>query len=370
MIYFTRSFLLISLCVCCLQGAAQNIFTSYEHLFTTPLHYTTYRLTGKLVIDGKMNESSWQKAPWTEYYTDIEGDKRPAPGFKTRCKMLWDNDYLYIIAELEEPHVWGKLTTHDQIIYNDNDFEVFIDPDNDTHHYFELEFNALNTVFDLYLSKPYRNRGHLRMDWNAEGLKSAVQVEGTVNNPVDTDKKWTVEMAIPFKALTLGAYSTPKPANGDTWRINFSRVQWDTEIKEGNYIKKTNPKTGKNLPENNWVWSPQGVINMHLPERWGYLQFSDQKAGKKTVPFVLPESESFKKYLWLIYYKQKAFSREKRQYATRLAELELPETVAENEETARLKLESSSERVFTATITIDKSGKSWQIDQDGKVTAH
>ena len=27
--------------------------------------------------------------------------------------------------------------------------------------------------------------------------------------------------------------------------------------------------------EDNWVWSPQGEIAMHLPERWGFLQFSE-----------------------------------------------------------------------------------------------
>jgi hypothetical protein len=27
-------------------------------------------------------------------------------------------------------------------------------------------------------------------------------------------------------------------------------------------------------PEDNSVWSPQGVINMHLPERWGFVEFS------------------------------------------------------------------------------------------------
>ena len=26
-------------------------------------------------------------------------------------------------------------------------------------------------------------------------------------------------------------------------------------------------------PEDNWVWSPQGVVNMHLPDRWGEVQF-------------------------------------------------------------------------------------------------
>lgn len=282
--------------------------------------------------------------------------------------MLWDTGYLYIAAELEEPHVWGKLAKHDQVIFNDNDFEVFVDPDNDTQDYFELEFNALNTVFDLYLSKPYRNQGQLRTDWNAPGLRSAVHVSGTINNPSDTDVKWTIEIAIPFRSLRMDNYIAPQPANGVTWRINFSRVQWDTEIKEGEYIRKVNPETGKRLPEHNWVWSPQGVINMHFPERWGYLQFSGAEAGRKQALFALPESESIKRYLWLIYYKQKSYWREQKKYATQLSELGLPDTVNDQGENIALKL-STAERKFKATVSPGKSGKSWQIDQDGKVEA-
>jgi hypothetical protein len=28
------------------------------------------------------------------------------------------------------------------------------------------------------------------------------------------------------------------------------------------------------LAEDNWVWSPQGLINMHVPERWGWVEFA------------------------------------------------------------------------------------------------
>jgi len=27
------------------------------------------------------------------------------------------------------------------------------------------------------------------------------------------------------------------------------------------------------LKEDNWVWSPQHVINMHVPEQWGLVRF-------------------------------------------------------------------------------------------------
>ena len=61
-------------------------------------------------------------------------------------------------------------------------------------------------------------------------------------------------------------------------RINFSRVQWKWEWKEGgegeggSWVKAPAADGGKQS-ENNWVWSPQGVINMHCPERWGLVRF-------------------------------------------------------------------------------------------------
>ena len=67
--------------------------------------------------------------------------------------MVWDDKYLYFAAEIEEPHVWGTLTQHDSVIFRDNDFEVFIDPNGDTHEYYEFEMNALNTGWDLFLAQ-------------------------------------------------------------------------------------------------------------------------------------------------------------------------------------------------------------------------
>jgi hypothetical protein len=74
-------------------------------------------------------------------------------------KMVWDDEYLYVAAEMEEPDIWATLTERDSVIFHDNDFEVFIDPDGDTHAYYELEVNALATAWDLMLLKPYRDGG-------------------------------------------------------------------------------------------------------------------------------------------------------------------------------------------------------------------
>ena len=159
-------------------------------------------------VDGRLDDEAWLRAPWTNDFVDIEGDVRPKPRFRTRAKMVWDEDHLYIAAELVEPHVWGTLTEHDSVIFHDNDFEVFIDPDGDNHEYYEIEINALNTEWDLLLEKPYRDGGPAINAWEIPGLKTAIHVVGKINDPSDVDEAWSVELAIPWKALEARRPST------------------------------------------------------------------------------------------------------------------------------------------------------------------
>jgi Carbohydrate family 9 binding domain-like len=240
-----------------------------------PKEYLCYRSAETIVIDGNLDEASWRKAPVTDDFVDIEGDARPRPRFATGARMLWDDQYFYIGAELDEPHVWGTLTKRDSVIFHDNDFEVFIDPNGDRDEYYELEINALNTVWDLFLPKPYMDGGKAQGSWDILGLKTAVKVMGTLNDPSDVDKGWSVEMAIPWRALGEYAHKPAPPGDGDQWRVNFSRVEWRHEIADGKYRKTPNTK------EDNWVWSPQGVINMHVPEKWGYVRFTKVAVGKE-----------------------------------------------------------------------------------------
>jgi hypothetical protein len=303
---------------------AQGLFRGYENLFLPEKHYVVYRTNDAMKIDGKADEHAWKKAEWTDNFADIEGAAKPFPFYPTRAKMLWDKNNLYILAELTEPNVWSYYETRDQIVYHENDFEVFIDPDRDTRNYYEFEMNAANTLFDLFLPKPYRNGGAPQIDWNAAGFKSAVSVDGTLNNPTDVDRSWIVEIAIPFKALDKEP-TDQTPSDGTTWKIDFSRVEWQTEIINGKYEKKKDPETGRFLPENNWVWSPTGEINMHVPERWGLVQFSESPVNGKRVKFQVPPDEELAKYLWLVYYKQKDFRRAHGNYASSLSDLSMPD---------------------------------------------
>ena len=295
-------------------------FVQIKKLDFAPKSYVVYKTSKPLKIDGVADEEAWKKVPFTDKFEDIEGDIRPKPKFDTRAKMLWDDKYLYVYAELDEPHIWANLTKRDAVIFYDNDFEVFIDPDGNTHGYYEYEVNAFNTVWDLMLIKPYRDGGPPINNWDINGLKSAVKIYGTINNPKDKDDKWTVEIAFPFSALNEFNQGE-KPADKVQWRINFSRVEWDTKVVDGKYVKVTDPKTGKPLPEYNWVWSPQGVINMHQPETWGFIQFSDEQPGTAKVKFEYNKDEDVKWELMNVYYAEKAYRSSTGRFTSKVKQL-------------------------------------------------
>jgi hypothetical protein len=323
--------------------------TLHQMAFKTPLGYVCYHTSQPPALDGKLDSPAWARAPWTEEFSDIEGDAKPRPTFRTRAKMLWDDRNLYIGAELEEPNVWATLTKRDSVIFRDNDFEVFMDPDNDGQFYTELEMNALNTVWDLLLARPYRAGGPALVGWDMHDLKTTVHVNGTLNDPSDVDRGWTLEIAIPWDNVFETARTNFPPHDGDQWRINFSRVEWDVEVVDGKYRKL-------HRPEHNWVWSPQGVIDMHRPERWGVLQFSTGESG----PVPLKPLPGMKERLLLtqIWDAEHEFRSKNHRLATSLAELGL------NIEGATL---ATTPDLFEAAIgeyRIDSNQRFWRVESE------
>lgn len=343
-----------------IAGLASNS-TAQDPILKSYICYETHE---PITIDGNLTESSWQKAPWTDFFVDIEGGKKPLPRFRTRAKMLWDDSYFYIGAEIQEPDVWATLRERDTIIFHDNDFEVFIDPDGDTHQYYELEMNALNTVWDLLLIKPYRDGGPPANGWDIHRLTTAVHVDGTINHPGDTDEGWTVELAFPWKALKECAHKDVPPKLGDQWRVNFSRVEWKVKAKENTYSRLLDPRTGKSLPEDNWVWSPQGLIDMHYPEMWGFVQFSGKLAGSGEDTFAFHPEEKAKRALRQVYYKEKDYFSANGRYSSSLDELQLtPQSVEGYVWPPRIEITSS---LYEAIIQSVDGKETWHIAEDGR----
>jgi predicted metalloprotease with PDZ domain len=324
-----------------------------------PKGYVCFRAPGPIQIDGRLDDEAWKAAPWTDAFVDIEGDEKPRPRFNTRAKMLWDDSCFYIAAALEEPHVWATLKQHDSVIFQDNDFEIFIDPDGDNHEYYEIELNALNTEWDLFLGKPYRDGGHAQSEWEIADLKTGVHVDGTLNNASDSDRGWSVEFAIPWEALAKYSHRHTPPRDGEQWRVNFSRVEWRHEIADGRYRKVPN------TPEDNWVWSPQGVVDMHRPERWGYVQFSTAAPGQAV--YRPDPAAPVRDRLMQVYAAQRNFKKINNRWASKLEDLKLPDAPGLPQHSLSMHATSDG---FEAAITLTPPGartETWTIRDDSRI---
>jgi hypothetical protein len=361
--------LLLMLLLSCTFLAAGTVEGSFHRIAVPripfgPRSYVCYRAPRPIVPDGKLSNPAWRLADWSEEFVDIRGEEGPRPWYRTRVKMLWDDEYLYVGAELEEEHVWATLSERDSVVYQDNDFELFIDPDGDSHRYYELEINARGTVWDLFLAMPYRDDFLMRpalTSWDIQGLRSAVAVDGSLNDPRDRDRGWTVELAIPWKALVESAPRRKPPRPGDQWRMNFSRVEYRVDIREEGYVKAQDPVSGRPRDEENWVWSPQGLVNMHYPEMWGYVQFSSLAAGAGREPFQPRPEEEVKWALRRVYYSERSYREGHGSFTEDVGRLGLDPAVLQKLGPPVIKATPS---LFEALYRFGEE-ETWHIRQDG-----
>lgn len=238
-------------------------------------------------IDGDVNKAVWHSAPWSEAFVEIRGEDDAPPGTSpneaqtTRMKMLWDDEFLYIAAIMDvavgDDFVAKFTERNSPIFHTDSDFEVFVDPAGCCHGYKELEMNAINTVWNLMLNRPYADGGSEISGrvaragepnfWEVQKQKTAARIlRGALGDP-SRPAQWCCEIALAHTDTLPGApVRGPSPKVGSCWRINFSRVEKKGAV--------------------NWVWSPQivwtpadnhyqGQVNMHLPDAWGYVVFAD-----------------------------------------------------------------------------------------------
>lgn len=239
-----------------------------------PRQYVVYKASGPITIDGGIDEKAWQDAKWTDAFEDAQSPYCPLPWKMTRAKILYDNEYLYVAAQLQEENVWGHITQRDSIVYYDNDFEIFVDPTANAVNYFEYEMTCLNTMFDMWHENDNYRGALADGRYDAPGLRSAVRVQGTLNYQYDTDEGWTAEVKIPFRDMQAANPDMRIPVKrGDMWRMNFSRVEYL------HIYSQLFPYLLPYSPCEDWVWNTTHVGDLHIPEMWAKAVFSDMYAG-------------------------------------------------------------------------------------------
>jgi hypothetical protein len=256
-----------------------------------------WRTPTPLTIDGDLTKPAWADAHRTPRFVDMVSGK-PAP-LDTSAAVLWDDDFLYVGMWAQEPQVEAHMAERDELLFFENDLEVFIDGGD---AYYELEVNALGTVYEVFFiwrdaflrggfdrhpefdvhhprtvtfagdhphtPEAFWHGSHPRgmrwafLDWDFPGLRCAVRVDGVLNDPTTVDRGWTVELAFPWAGMTHLAGGRPLPPHdGDLWRLLFGRFQ------------RLEARGEEMWPHPGWVANRHGVADTHIPESFTRVHF-------------------------------------------------------------------------------------------------
>jgi hypothetical protein len=196
-------------------------------------------------VDGKLDDPVWQQA--TRYTlhqpADVALDGRcEDPG---TIRFAWDDKYFYLAVDFKDKDLQAHGDKDGMHHYQYGDVaELFLKPDNSTW-YWELYVTPAGKQTRFFIP----GRGLLGMQdllVSEDVLKTAAQIEGTLNDWKDTDLGWTGEMAVPLGELTrLGDHFDPRTP----WRVFAARY---------NYSRYRQLKTGPELSsapmlnEGNW----------------------------------------------------------------------------------------------------------------------
>ena len=221
-----------------------------------PKSATVPLITADVDIDGVLDEPPWQRAarltPFVSHDT-----MAPARG-ATEVRIWYDRAALYLGWTCEDPDIQATFTERDSRFWEEEVVEFFVTTAA-LDRYFELQWNPLGGTFDAIITNDIGTDGRskqIKGDWSytAAGMTFAVRVEGTVQQPDDRDRHWTVEVRIPFADLHA---STPQP--GQVWRANFYRFSRD-----------------RGAATEQLSWSPTIWAGFHQPTRFGYLRFAGE----------------------------------------------------------------------------------------------
>jgi hypothetical protein len=136
------------------------------------------RATGKITLDGKLDEADWKNAALVPEFSTGGGPARS----KTRAKLLWDDEYIYLAAEMDDVDLYGDVKKRNGMTWSNDVIELFLKPSETSTIYYEFQVNPLNTPLELLF--PSRGAGGFNRFASVKrlGMQSAVKLDGTLNH--------------------------------------------------------------------------------------------------------------------------------------------------------------------------------------------
>jgi hypothetical protein len=173
-------------------------------------------------IDGKLDDPCWKQAAAIDRFAS-HWIGTPRTG--TRAFLLWDDEALYYAATMTDTELRSYGTQRNDSLWDGDVFELFFKPRADAPEYYEFQANPRGLVFEVGWPSRGHDHGDLR-ELPPLGTKAVAVVDGTLDQPGDQDRGWTVEGRIPWSAFSL---TNAKPKPGDQWRFALCRYDYGPE---------------------------------------------------------------------------------------------------------------------------------------------
>ena len=181
-------------------------------------------------IDGKGDDPVWDSAATISNFRmawlDAEGKQQRSP---TRAKILWDRDSIYFWAQLEDSDLQSTVKERDGKTWDDDVFEVFLKPSLNHSGYYEFHVTPGNVQMDLFIPQRAPNAYSLYRSADLFDFKSAVQLNGTLENRSDVDRGWEVEFALAWKDFQP---TGGRPEPGESWTFSLCRYDYSSGTSE------------------------------------------------------------------------------------------------------------------------------------------
>ena len=200
----------------------------FEKLPFAPRHAICYRTSTPLQIDGRLDEPAWRAAPWSDAFIDIDGTRRPP--LATRMQDALGRRVFLLRGGPGRAGPLGNAEARDSVIFQDNDFEVFIDPGRRHARLLRARNQRAEHGLGSAAVQPYRDGGPAIHAWDIAGLAwpsicAARSTARTIRTRAGRSRSRS-----PGRSWPKPQPQRRAPRAGEQWRVNFSRVQWQLDV--------------------------------------------------------------------------------------------------------------------------------------------